>query len=523
MLKINCKIIGLILCFLVFHNDSLHAQDKILNVSQQELIFSAIKGTTGRTDTLVLSAQRTVKIKDIVISGTGAGYFKLVSPKPSQVVLGKNEKIVFSFTPAADFIGLAEATLMLKGPNLSIPLRGLSTKGLEGENEAPLSTIVAALGYTTNVGWKTLPNHSRPELQGDELAPSMFHKAGDGPVEIIPVARYSPDFPLHFGYYVNTVTGPVQIQTGILAKAGKFPEHQILFPGVSRGSTSFDPGTKSFGFYATSPDHTLYSEDNWNILFYPTRATHATRIYPVKDGAGKLVENTYLLCMEEAANGDFNDYVFLVKNIKPSSLKDEFTALMNGKNLDGWHTWFQTKGKNNDPEKIFTIEEGGILHDTGKELGYVITEQRFSNFHFKLEFKWGEKKWAPRENAKRDSGICYNIPDDQEDYIWPKSVECQVQEGDVGDFWLLEYATIQVDGKQNSPSNHTQIVKKKDAEKPNGEWNTVEVISFNGKCVHIVNGVVVNYGENSSVIGGRILLQSEYAEVYYKNVTLRKL
>jgi hypothetical protein len=80
-----------------------------------------------------------------------------------------------------------------------------------------------------------------------------------------------------------------------------------------------------------------------------------------------------------------------------------------------------------------------------------------------------------------------------------------------------------VDGKQNSPSNHTQIVKKKDAEKPNGEWNTVEVISFNGKCVHIVNGVVVNYGENASVIGGRILLQSEYAEVYYKNVTLRKL
>ena len=523
MHNISGKITGLLLLLLVFHDKIVEAQDNILRANKQAFVFSAIKGTTGKTDTLLLSTLRTVKIKDIVISGKGAKYFKLVSAWPSLVVPGKNEKIVLSFTPAADYIGNAEAMLLLKGPNLSFPLRGLSTKGLEGENEAPLSSIITALGFTTDAGWKTLANHLRPELQGDELAPSLFHKAADGPVEIIPVARYSPDFLLNFGYYVNSTTGPIHFQAGILAKAGKFPEHQTLFPSLSNDSASFDPGNKSFGFYAISPDHTLYSEDNWNILFYPSRATHATRIYPVKDGVGRAVENTYLLCMEEAANGDYNDYVFLVKNIKPSFLKEEFTALMNGKNLDGWHTWFQTKGKNNDPEKIFMVEDGGILHDTGKELGYVITEESFSNFHFKLEFKWGEKKWTPRENAKRDSGICYNIPDDEEDHIWPKSVECQVQEGDVGDFWLLEYATLQVDGKQNSPSHHTQIVKKKDGEKPNGEWNTVEVISFNGKCVHIVNGVVVNYGENSSVIGGRILLQSEYAEVYYKNVTLRKL
>jgi hypothetical protein len=41
--------------------------------------------------------------------------------------------------------------------------------------------------------------------------------------------------------------------------------------------------------------------------------------------------------------------------------------------------------------------------------------------------------------------------------------------------------------------------KWKDAEKYYGEWNTVEVISFKGKCVHIVNGVVVNVGEDASV------------------------
>lgn len=55
-----------------------------------------------------------------------------------------------------------------------------------------------------------------------------------------------------------------------------------------------------------------------------------------------------------------------------------------------------------------------------------------------------------------------------------------------------------------------------------GEWNKVEVISFYGKCVHIANGVVVNYGENSSLIGGRIPLQSEYAELYYRNIKIRE-
>ncbi|HWA34609.1 MAG TPA: DUF1080 domain-containing protein, partial [Cyclobacteriaceae bacterium] len=208
--------------------------------------------------------------------------------------------------------------------------------------------------------------------------------------------------------------------------------------------------------------------------------------------------------------------------IKPVPLESEFTPLMNGRNFDGWHKWFQGRNKNEDPANIFTLE-GGTLHDTGKELGYLMTEKSFTDFHLTLEFKWGEKKWPPRENAKRDSGICYNIPGDTQDFIWPQSVECQIQEGDVGDFWLLEYSTIQVEGKQNAPSNHTQIMKKKDAEKPTGEWNTVEVISYKGKCVHIVNGVVVNYGENASVTGGRILLQSEYAEIYYRNIKVRGL
>ena len=477
--------------------------------NKSEVILSAIKGTISKTDTIkILEA---VKADEINIIGTNASFFKI------KLV---NKSLIVNFEPATNFTGVAKATLKLR--DNTINLTGLSTKGLEGENEAPISEVVEALGYKINLGWNTLANHWRPTLQGEEIEPSLFQKVTDDVVEIIPVARYSPDFLLNFGFYTNSSSGPQQHQVGVLAKAGQFPEHQTLFPALGSGKTYFDPKNKVFGLYAISPSHSLYSEDLWNILFYPTHATHAVRTYPVKDKVGNLVKNTYLVCMEEAVNGDYNDYVFLIKNVKPINLNNDFITLFNGKNFDGWYSWLQGIGKNNDPNKVFTVENG-IIHDTGKDLGYLMTENKFKNYHFTVDFKWGDKKWAPRENNKRDSGICYNIPEGTPDHIWPASVECQIQEGDVGDFWLLDNVTIQADGKQNTPSAHTQVVKKKDAERPAGEWNTVEVISFNGKCVHIVNGVVVNYGENASVVGGSILLQSEYAEIFYKNIKIRNL
>jgi hypothetical protein len=501
---------------------SVSAQELIAN--KYNVIISAIKGTSGKTDTVTLrSAKDNINLGEFRIKGDQASFFSIASVKPRQLIKGKPEKIAINFQPDRNFIGIARAVLEVRAAQLKIELTGLSTKGLEGENESPLSEIVEALGYEINVGWTTLPNHLKSEPQGEELAPALFRKADSGkPVEMIPVARYSPDFALSFGLYTNTAKGPRQHQNGILAKAEKYPEHQILFPAFTGSVSAYDPRDQEFGFYAISPSHTIYSEDNWNLLFYPARAAHATRIYPVHSKAGELINDTFLVCMEEAANGDYNDYIFLVRNVKPVFIEKSFTSLMNGKNLDGWYIWLQDNGRNNDPNKVFTVQADGVLHDTGRDVGYIMTEKSFGNYHFRLEFKWGNDRWAPRENDKRDSGICYNIPEDATDKIWPESVECQIQEGDVGDFWLLGYSTIHVDGKQNAPYLHSRMIKKKDAEKPNGEWNTVEVISFNGKCVHIVNGVLVNYGENASLIGGRILLQSEYAEIYYRNVCIRE-
>ncbi|HEV3166411.1 MAG TPA: DUF1080 domain-containing protein, partial [Isosphaeraceae bacterium] len=90
---------------------------------------------------------------------------------------------------------------------------------------------------------------------------------------------------------------------------------------------------------------------------------------------------------------------------------------------------------------------------------------------------------------------------------------------DCGDFYMVGGTSLVVDGKVNKG----RAVKTKDAEKPNGEWNTIEVVCDGDKITNIVNGQVVNEGTGASVSRGKILLQSEGAEVFYRKVEIRPL
>ena len=203
-----------------------------------------------------------------------------------------------------------------------------------------------------------------------------------------------------------------------------------------------------------------------------------------------------------------------------NSIAQDFKPLFNGKDLSGWYSFLKNKGKNNDSNQVFSVSNG-LLHITGQEFGYIVTEKSFTDFHLVVECKWGEKKYPPREKVVRDNGICYYVV--PEDRVWPRSVECQIQEGDCGDFWLIDSVTAVIDGVQAGPTNNTRVIKKKDNEKPTGEWNRIEVIAQKGRCTHIVNGVIVNEGENVSLRSGRILIQSEGAEIYYRKIEIKEL
>jgi hypothetical protein len=211
--------------------------------------------------------------------------------------------------------------------------------------------------------------------------------------------------------------------------------------------------------------------------------------------------------------------LILAAPVVPARADDEAITLFNGKDLSGWHIFINHKDKSDpraDPNGVFKVEDG-VIHISGQEFGCLTTDKEFENYRLTVEFKWGKKKWPPRENAVRDSGILLHCVGP--DKVWTKSIECQIQEHDCGDFHLVAGTSIEVDGKVTK----ARVIKKTDAEKPTGEWNTVEVVCDGDKITNIVNGVVVNEGIHASETKGKILLQSEGAEVYYRKVELRPL
>src|SRR2546422_1545444 len=126
--------------------------------------------------------------------------------------------------------------------------------------------------------------------------------------------------------------------------------------------------------------------------------------------------------------------------------------LFNGKDLTNFYTWLgapkkgeKPYGKNNDPEKVFTVVDGAI-RVSGKVFGCFTTTQEYENYHLVVEFKWGDKTWPPREKNTRDSGILVHCvgADGAAGGFWMESIECQMIEGGTGDFILV--------GGKNAPS-----------------------------------------------------------------------
>ena len=173
-------------------------------------------------------------------------------------------------------------------------------------------------------------------------------------------------------------------------------------------------------------------------------------------------------------------------------------------------------GINNDPLNVYTIvnEEGKpAIHVTGQVFGTLTFNEEFENYHIKLEFKWGQKKWEPRLNMVRDAGLLYHGFGQQgsTERNWHPAQECQIQEGDIGDYWPTGEVTIDIPAVKSDTSDwwyyrpnaplRTQIFSKKmserriitdlENEKPNGEWNTVEVICKADSRIHTVNGKIV--------------------------------
>ena len=225
-----------------------------------------------------------------------------------------------------------------------------------------------------------------------------------------------------------------------------------------------------------------------------------------------------------------------------------WVPLFNGHNFDGWYTFLATTGKNKDPKGVFKVEKGMIhvfdipVTNEKQEFGYLATNQEFSHCRIRVEFKFGEKRFVPRQEDKRDSGLLYYVVGP--DKVWPRSLESQIQETDVGDLWITDGPSITTKIEtagypmySNGPlvtQNKGRIIKSGDFEE-RGNWNTVEVILDGDKITHLVNGRTVMKAwdlkqpdpqDATKMIPldrGRVILQGEGAEIWFRNVRMKPL
>jgi len=226
----------------------------------------------------------------------------------------------------------------------------------------------------------------------------------------------------------------------------------------------------------------------------------------------------------------------------------------NGKDLTGFYTYLHDH-KYEDPDRVFTVRDG-VLRISGQELGGLTTRQEFGDYHLVTEWKWGGKTWPPRVDKARDSGILLHCvgADGAAFGHWMESQECQIIEGGCGDFIMVPgrgkpSLTCEVrkgaDGQPYFEKGAKAVTRdsgrfnwwgrdpewkdvigfrgRSDVENPPGEWNRIEVICDGDTITNIVNGYVVNIGTRSSLTRGKLIFQSEGAEILFRKIEVRPL
>ncbi len=237
---------------------------------------------------------------------------------------------------------------------------------------------------------------------------------------------------------------------------------------------------------------------------------------------------------------------------------DGVVQLFNGKDLSGLTTWLKDT-KREDPRKVFTVRDG-MIHVSGEGAGYVATEKEYRDYRLVVEYKWGTRTDGGK--YVRNSGILLHGtgPDGAAGGVWMSSIECQLAQGCVGDLipirgkdpegkaipvaftgetaigpdqrprWRKGGAPAVYTGKQFWWSNHDPEYKelldtrgKDDIESPRGEWTRVEVVAVGKKLSISVNGTLVNEVTDVSPAAGKILLQCEGFEIFFRKFELHPL
>jgi hypothetical protein len=284
-----------------------------LEVLPLELFFSGVRGVAKSSESVTIrnTGDQSVAVNDLAIVGAQAATFKLTDLPPLPVLLRPSQAVTLTvgFAPPADTeAGVHRARLRIvrseddDGPPCDIS--ALVSGGTDVAGEPRLPQILETLGYASDLG--------AAASDGDgEVKNGLFQHAKTGNVGVYVVARYAQDEISSYGTYAIEEGKLVSKPMGIIAKG----HNQTLNPELEgEGQTSFDPGDTAFGIFVKLPKRTLYSEDHRN----GESAKHMMRVYPLRSRGGARVPDAFLVVVDEDGDGDFQDYVFTLVNVKPA-------------------------------------------------------------------------------------------------------------------------------------------------------------------------------------------------------------
>ena len=225
--------------------------------------------------------------------------------------------------------------------------------------------------------------------------------------------------------------------------------------------------------------------------------------------------------------------------------------------LSYFDSYLKKQGLNKDPDRTFAVKDG-VLRIYGPEFGYLATKNEYENYHLIIEFKWGDATCGHRAELARDSGVWVHCIGEHGaiSNLWMAGIECNIIEGATGDILMISDGTdrfaIAGRGRPHEQQKHVfyfdalngvdrekkingrsnwwgktypwHDVKgfrgEQDIERPVGEWNRLEYSVIGRHISIILNGVLVNQVHNVKPYKGKILIQAEQADIYFRRLDL---
>lgn len=232
----------------------------------------------------------------------------------------------------------------------------------------------------------------------------------------------------------------------------------------------------------------------------------------------------------------------------------ELIHLFNGKDLDHFYSYLRGIGLDKDPNDVFTIRNS-TLRVSGENWGTLMTRKEYDNYHLIVEYRWGDETMGDRAKNARDSGVWVHSIGEEgaRGDAWMLGIEVNVIEGGTGDLLVIgdgsdTFAATALVRPDDTPNRYVfdlngeaitlhegrinwwgrdpgwQDVKgyrgSQDVEKPRGQWNRLDIYTIGRNISVILNNVLVNQASQVRPNRGKIQIQSEGAEIFYRRIDL---